>query len=186
MDTSKIPAAKDGEAAFAASGTCLITQGKNNAFLVTGGNDARVFRSTDRGKTWLVADTPIVKGTAGSGIFSIAMLNEKDGVIVGGNYEKPDEHTDNLAFTKDGGKSWGLGTGLNGYRSSVTLIEGQIVGGWILAAAGSSGSEISFDGGKSWQSYNKFNFNSVQLRKKTVWAVGPNGLVAKTWFDFIT
>src|SRR4051794_40789299 len=50
IDTSKMPEAKDGEAAFAASGTCLITQGKNNAFLVTGGSAARVFKSTDHGR----------------------------------------------------------------------------------------------------------------------------------------
>jgi photosystem II stability/assembly factor-like uncharacterized protein len=42
--------AKSGEAAFAASGTCLIAQGTNNLFFVTGGSDARVFRSRDRGK----------------------------------------------------------------------------------------------------------------------------------------
>ena len=45
--SNQMPTAKDGEAAFAASGTCLITQGKKNAFLVTGGTDARVFKSTD-------------------------------------------------------------------------------------------------------------------------------------------
>src|SRR5258708_7350215 len=67
MDTSKMPPAKDGEAAFAASGTCLIAQGKNNAFLVTGGSDARVLKSTDRGTAWSVYDTPMIKGTAGSG-----------------------------------------------------------------------------------------------------------------------
>ena len=99
MDTSKMPATKTGEAAFAASGTCLITQGKNNTFIVSGGMDARVFRSNDRGVTWLVADTPIVKGTAGSGIFSIAMLDSKNGVIVGGNYEKSDGYQ--LLFVDD-------------------------------------------------------------------------------------
>jgi photosystem II stability/assembly factor-like uncharacterized protein len=91
IDTAKMPPAKDGEAAFAASGTCLITQGKRNAFLVSGGSAARVFRSHDRGHSWSVADTPIVHGTSGSGIFSIAMFDDKNGVIVGGNYEKPDQ-----------------------------------------------------------------------------------------------
>ena len=108
LDTSKMPNAKDGEAAFAASGTCLITQGKNNVFLISGGTDARVFRSNDRGKTWSVSDTPIAKGTAGSGIFSIAMRDAKTGIIVGGNYEKPDEINDKLAFTADSGKTWNL------------------------------------------------------------------------------
>ena len=106
--TDKMANAKDGEAAFAASGTCLIANGKTDIFLISGGNDARVFRSNNRGLTWFVADTPIVKGTPGSGIFSIAMYDKNRGVIVGGNYEKPDEITNNLAFTSDGGKNWTL------------------------------------------------------------------------------
>ncbi len=43
LDATRMPSAKAGEAAFAASGTCLITNGKNDVFLVSGGNDARVF-----------------------------------------------------------------------------------------------------------------------------------------------
>lgn len=171
----KMPNAKDGEAAFAASGTCLIANGKNDIFLISGGNDARVFRSNNRGATWSVADTPIVSGTAGSGIFSIAMLDKKRGVIVGGNYEKPEEITNNLAFTNDGGKSWTLGKGLNGYRSGVDFIDEK-----TIIAVGSSGSDVSFDGGKAWKNLDKENYNAVQAKgKNVVWAVGAKGLVAK-------
>ncbi|HVE57670.1 MAG TPA: YCF48-related protein [Pyrinomonadaceae bacterium] len=167
--------AKKGEAAFAASGTCLLTQGKNNIFLVSGGTDARVFRSSDRGLSWTAADTPIIKGTAGSGIFSIAMRDAKNGVIVGGNYEKPNEINNNLAFTKDGGKTWNLSKGLNGYRSGVSYIDKK-----TLIAVGASGSDLSTDGGKSWKNLDKENYNSVQAKgKNAIWAVGANGLVAK-------
>ncbi|MDQ6788832.1 MAG: glycosyl hydrolase [Acidobacteriota bacterium] len=175
LDNTQMPNAKDGEAAFAASGTCLITQGKNNVFLVTGGNEARVFRSNNRGLSWTISQTPIVKGTAGSGIFSIAMIDEKTGVVVGGNYEKPNEITNNFAFTKDGGKTWESNKGLNGYRSSVAIISKS-----ILIAVGSSGSDVSFDGGNRWKSFGKENLNSVQAKGTTVWAVGADGLVAKT------
>lgn len=174
-DTVQMPNAKDGEAAFAASGTCLLSNGKNNLFLISGGNDARVFRSENRGASWTVSDTPFVKGTAGSGIFSIAMRDNKNGVIVGGNYEKPNEMTDNLAFTTDGGKSWNLAKGLNGYRSGVTYIAKK-----TILAVGSSGSDISMDGGKSWKNLDKENYNAVQAKgKKAVWAVGAGGLVSK-------
>jgi photosystem II stability/assembly factor-like uncharacterized protein len=174
LDTSKMPAAKDGEAAFAASGTCLITQGKNNAFIVSGGNDARVFRSSDRGVTWSVADTPIVKGTSGSGIFSIAMFDDKNGAIVGGNYEKPVESSNtNLAITTDGGKTWKAGAGLSGYRSGVAYMNKRDV-----FAVGPNGSDRSADGGKSWQRGDWWNFNAVQSTKRFAWAVGPDGLVA--------
>jgi photosystem II stability/assembly factor-like uncharacterized protein len=177
MDTDKMPSAKTGEAAFAASGTCLITQGKNNVFIVSGGTDARVFRSNNRGLTWFVADTPFIKGTAGSGIFSIAMWDAKHGVIVGGNYEKPDEINNNLAFTSDGGKTWTLGTGLTGYRSAVAYIDKT-----RIIAVGSNGANISGSGGKFWQKFGieSLNFNAAQAKgKNAVWAVGANGLVAK-------
>src|SRR5690606_21253001 len=62
VDTEKMDSAKQGEAAFAASGTCLIAVGKNTAFLGTGGSDARVSRSEDRGWSWSVSDTPLPSG----------------------------------------------------------------------------------------------------------------------------
>lgn len=172
------PRAKEGEAAFAASGTCLITQGKSNVYLVSGGAEARVFHSGARGIAWIVSDTPITKGTAGSGIFSIAMFDEKRGVIVGGNYEKPEEISNNLAFTNDGGINWTPGKGLSGYRSGVTYIDKN-----TLLAVGSSGSDLSTDGGKSWINLDRENYNAVQAKgRKAVWTVGANGLVAKYSF----
>jgi photosystem II stability/assembly factor-like uncharacterized protein len=182
LGTDKMASAKTGEAAFAASGTCLITQGKKNAFLVSGGNDARVFRTTNRGLTWFVADTPFTKGTAGSGIFSIAMYDSKKGVIVGGNYEKPDESANNLAFTSDGGKTWTLGKGLTGYRSGVAYVDKT-----TIVAVGSNGWDVSFDGGKSWKNYGTGDkdFNAVAAKgENAIWAVGANGLVTKLHLPF--
>jgi photosystem II stability/assembly factor-like uncharacterized protein len=175
IDTAKMPATKDGEAAFAASGTCLIVQLNSSVFLISGGMSTRVFRSTDRGLSWSAFETPIIRGTAGSGIFSIAMYDTLNGVIVGGNYEKPEDHKDNLAFTSDGGRSWTAGGGLSGYRSGVTYVDKT-----TIVAVGSSGSDISADGGKTWKILDKNNYNAVQAKgKKAVWAVGPQGLVAK-------
>ncbi|MGB7069857.1 MAG: hypothetical protein WBD22_10210 [Pyrinomonadaceae bacterium] len=173
--SNNMPAAKDGEAAFAASGTCLITEGRSIAYLVSGGNDARVFRSNDRGITWNVAETPIINGTAGSGIFSIAMFDPKNGVVVGGNYEKPNEPKDNLAFTSDGGKTWTRGLGLYGYRSGVAYIDRK-----TIITVGSNGSDITTNGGRTWRNLDKGNYNAVSaIGKKAVWAVGVKGLVAK-------
>lgn len=175
VPVDKMPPAREGEAAFAASGTCLVTNGETDLFLVSGGQDARVFRSADRGLNWSVSDTPIVSGTQGSGIFSIAMHNKKKGVIVGGNYQKPDEITNNLAFTSDGGKTWKPGKGLNGYRSGIAYIDKN-----IIIAVGSSGSDLSTDGGKTWKNLDKETYNAVAAKgKKAVWAVGANGLAAK-------
>lgn len=171
----KMPRAKDGEAAFAASGTCLIVSGKSDVFLVSGGTDARVFRSNDRGLAWFVADSPLTKGTSGSGVFSIAMRDAKNGVIVGGNYEKPDEAKDNLAFTSDGGRTWQPGTGISGYRSGVAYIDAR-----TIIAVGTNGSDISRDGGRTWTKIGGENLNVVAARtRNAVWSAGPNGMIAR-------
>jgi hypothetical protein len=134
-----------------------------------------VFRSVDRGYDWEVFDTPMIKGTPGSGIFSIAMRDARNGVIVGGNYEKPDETKDNLAFTNDGGMTWTISTGLSGYRSAVTYIDAK-----TLIAVGTNGTDLSRDGGKTWTKAGSENLNAVQARgKRAVWAVGPSGMVAR-------
>lgn len=175
IDNSIMPAAKAGEAAFAASGTCLVTNGKDSVYIVTGGQAARVFYSHNRGRSWTVAETPIVKGSAGSGIFSAAFANQSSGVIVGGNYEKPSETANNLALTNDGGKTWRAAKGLNGYRSGVAYVDEN-----ILIAVGSTGSDLSRDGGRTWSNLDKNNYNAVAAAgKNAIWAVGANGLVAK-------
>ncbi len=169
----KMPRAKAGEAAFAASGTCLIVNGKTDVFLATGGSDARVFRSNDRGLSWFVADTPITRGSPGGGIFSVAFRNELHGTAVGGNYEKPTEATYNLAFTRDGGKTWYSGEGLSGYRSAVAYIDST-----TIIAVGTNGTDISRDRGAKWKKIGDENLNSVASKgPRAVWAVGPAGAV---------
>jgi photosystem II stability/assembly factor-like uncharacterized protein len=175
IDTSAMPAAKEGEAAFAASGTCLITQGASDAFIVSGGSDARVFRSTDRGNSWSAYDTPMIKGTPGSGIFSIAMYDNKRGAIVGGNYQKPgDRAAVNFAVTKDGGKTWQARSGPGGYRSSIVF-----VGKDSVFTVGPTGSDVSYDYGKTWTSLDHNSYNSAGAKGiNVIWAVGEKGVVA--------
>lgn len=181
MDTSAMPAAKDGEAAFAASGTCLYIDKSGAVFLVSGGSHARVFRSNDKGVTWTVAETPLAKGTPGSGIFSIAMRNSKNGVIVGGNYEKPTDTANNAALTNDGGRTWLPMAGLSGYRSGVAFIDGK-----IIVAVGTGGSDVSYDRGKTWRVLRTEDLNAVATdRNKTAWAVGPRGYVGRQYFGEI-
>lgn len=175
VDKEKMFPAKEGEAAFAASGTCIVTQGKKNVWFVSGGKAARVFYSTSFGNAWIAKDAPIISGEDATGIFSIAMFDAKTGVITGGHYQKPTDTTKSLAFTSDGGKTWTPGTGLTGYRSGVAYIDKK-----TIIAVGTNGSDISRDGGKSWKNLDKENYNSVQAKgKNATWAVGANGMVAK-------
>lgn len=171
------PVSKEGEAAFAASGTCLIWE-KGSVYLVSGGAVARVFRTAynlDMSRGWTVSDTPFASGAAGTGIFSIAVFDCKHGVIVGGNYEKPNEAISNLAFTTDCGETWTSKTGLSGYRSAVAYVDKK-----TIIAVGTNGTDISRDGGKKWKKTGDENLNAVAAKgRRAVWAVGPNGLVAK-------
>ena len=108
LSTESLPPAIEGEGAFAASGTCIAVQGTSNVWFATGGKAARVFRSTDAGKTWTVAETPISHGPDSAGIFSIAFRDAIHGVIAGGDYKHPDQDGPHLAFTNDGGLTWTL------------------------------------------------------------------------------
>src|SRR5262245_36734284 len=67
------------ETAFAASGSCLVVGGQGAVWFGTGGAaKARVFRSTDRGRTWAVSETPVRAGVDSAGIFSLAFRDEQN------------------------------------------------------------------------------------------------------------
>ncbi|HXJ90864.1 MAG TPA: hypothetical protein VMS18_28900 [Candidatus Binatia bacterium] len=119
---SQIPEALAGEGAFAASNSCIaILQSKGGAgtssstrnddiWFATGGKAARVFHSSDGGRTWQVSNTHILQGSESAGIFSIAFRDAQHGVIAGGDYKHTDEDGPDLAFTTDAGKTWTLST----------------------------------------------------------------------------
>ena len=83
---SRLPAAQAGEAAFAASGTCIAAQGGKRAWIATGGAPkARVLATTDGGDSWQAFDTPITQGTPFSGGISIAFRDPHHGILAGGD-----------------------------------------------------------------------------------------------------
>lgn len=170
------PTAKEGEAAFAASGTSILAHGKNGLFLITGGMDARVLYSPDRGKTWRSTSAPMNSGSAGAGVFGIAMKGKR-GVIVGGDYTKPELDNSNIAYSEDGGRSWQTRLKANsfGYRSGVAFVTDK-----TIVIVGPGGSDISFNSGQNWKGIDDGNYNSVAATgKESIWAVGPKGLVAR-------
>ena len=181
IPTDNAPAMLPNEAAFAASGTCLIVQGTSNVWIGTGGGErARVFRSTDRGRTWSVSDTPLHAGNAAAGIFSVAFSDAQHGVVVGGQYDQPKVKFDNVAVTADGGKTWRLAKGPlpAGYMSGVAFVPGTQ--GRTLVAVGLAGTASSIDGGESWTMVDSVAYNSVAFASRDAgWAVGPRGRIAK-------
>jgi photosystem II stability/assembly factor-like uncharacterized protein len=175
LSSKRLPPALPNEGAFAASGTCLAVHGERDVWFGTGGaKTARIFHSSDRGQTWSVVDTPIVAGIDSAGIFSIVFRDQKHGMIVGGNYRKPDESGAAAAITADAGKTWTLVRQPLPYRSCVAWAKDM----WIVV--GTSGSDCSSDNGATWKPLDRANYNSVASTPTgEVWAVGPKGRIAK-------
>lgn len=173
-DNLKFPFAK-GEAAFAASGTTIKTLAGGKVWIASGGTVSNVYFSADYGKTWQVFKCPIWQGENSTGPFSIDFYNAKEGIVVGGNYIKDKDNSNNILLTKDGGKTWAKPeTPIFGYRSGVAYLNKD-----ILIATGTSGTDISKDGGKNWQHISDVSFNSVQKAKKgkTIILAGNKGYV---------
>jgi photosystem II stability/assembly factor-like uncharacterized protein len=184
-----LPPAIEGEGAFAASGTCIAVQGNANVWFATGGKVARVFRSTNAGKTWTVADTPMIHGPDSAGIFSIAFRDATHGVIAGGDYKHPEQNGPNpsfanLAFTNDGGSTWKLSTvSPQTYFSAVAFAKPDSAkpgsGGTAVLVVGSTRAAYADDLAKgSWQKTWDLNLNALSVSPSgSAIAVGPKGMI---------
>ncbi|GAB3891000.1 WD40/YVTN/BNR-like repeat-containing protein [Spirosoma agri] len=175
VPTTSIPMMHPNEAAFAASGTSLVVQGKRNAWIASGGAiNSRVFRSTDRGRSWAVSTTPLPAGDA-TGLFGMRFVSEKIGIVVGGNYKKEQLTGPNTAITRDGGETWQLlaPTDPAGLKEAIALLPGD-----RLITVGPSGTSLSADQGQTWQKLDTDGFHSLVCLKGTCYAVGAKGKVA--------
>lgn len=198
-----LPPALPNEGAFAASGTNVAVYGRDHVWIGTGASaKARVLRSSDGGRTWLIADTPLQAGPS-AGIFSIAFRDARHGIVVGGDYKKEGEAIDNVAITDDGGATWTpIKThGLSGFRSVVSYLPSPGASGARgasgalgapgasgapavparLIAIGPSGADVSDDDGRTWQpvacpGYHTF---SPARRGATGWGAGEQGRIGR-------
>lgn len=180
IDKNVLPKPLKGEAAFAASGTSVCTFGKSTIWIGLGGaSESRIMRSIDKGKSWEIFSTPIASGAPSKGIFSVAFRTEKDGIIVGGDYSKSQDAEKNCAITTNGGKSWQLIENNNpkGFKSCVAFI--PATRSKVVITVGTSGSDISYDYGKTWKYIGKTSFNTVAFKKNFGWAIGDKGRIAK-------
>lgn len=173
-----LPAALKNEGAFAASNSCLVVQGTSNAWFATGGASvARVFRSSDRGKTWAVSETPMHPGNASSGIFSLAFTDAMNGIAVGGDYAQPEgSNLPNMMQSHDGGATWHAGEPTDPagvYLSSVARVQSG-----MFAAVGTKG---VFVFAKGWlkQTDRSLNAAAASNRGSVIWVAGPEGTVTE-------
>ncbi len=103
-----MPPALPGEFSFSSSGTCITTQGENNAWITTGGATvSRILATTDGGDNWNAYDTPLASNASAGG-FSVAFRDASNGIVGGGDLST-NAHAE-AATSHDGGKTWTLTT----------------------------------------------------------------------------
>ena len=191
---NNLPAAQDGEAAFAASGTCIATQGKRRAWIGTGGAaKARIIASTDGGESWTPYDTPIIQGTGTSGVISVDFRDARHGILGGGELLTPTVFSDTVASSSDGGKTWKLGGrttfpgAIYGLSYVRTLGRGDDQGSEEdrrVVATGPSGASWTPDEGRTWYGLEGLaNFWAVAFASpRAGWLVGTEGRIVKISF----
>ena len=184
------------EGAFAASNSSMrVNWVEGPAVFGTGGpSGARVFYECDTCKSaaqWTASRVPVFAKGEAAGIFSLAYRDAhlpdtevffKGGggtditnwqfIAVGGDYTKPNDSTGTAAWTDDSGRHWTASTTPpHGYRSTVQWSES--IKAWITA--GTNGSDISRDDGKTWRPIDNGNWNALSLP----FIVGPKGRIAR-------
>lgn len=177
LPVENYPAAKDGEAFFAASGTNVRTLSLSEAVFVSGGQQSRFFMRDER------IILPLLQGSQTAGANSIAVLNNKNRkaarqmVVVGGDFAADTLAVKNAALSADGGKTWvEPETPPHGYRSCVEYISRS-----RLITCGTSGVDVSEDGGKNWKLISKEGYHVCRKAKngKAVFLAGKGGRIAQ-------
>ena len=156
-------------------GEKFTTAGGRDAWFGTGGDAvARVFHSSDRGQTWTVSATPMLSGPT-AGINALAFRDVQHGLAVGGDFLTPTVAPNSLALSDDGGDTWELvADAPNQYRSGATWVTGR-----EAIIVGPTGSDVTFDQGRSWQPFDSGSFHTVDCAGgHACWASGANGRVA--------
>ena len=206
-----LPPPLTGEAGFAAGGTCAAAQGHRRAWLTTGAppqtaggaGTTRVFFTTDRGQTWGVTTAPITAGVDGAGGgFSIAFRSARHGFLAGGDLAATGV-VDNFARSRDGGRTWELGTSApipgaiftaayagHGRGDGEDDDQGEDEDGHghgpsiRVVATAPTGTAWSPDEGRSWKLLEGLSgFWAVDFgSQQTGWLVGVNGTITRIDF----
>ncbi len=178
-----VDGATEGEGAFAASGTCVLTHGKDLAWVATGaGKQARVFRTRNRGESWSAVVTPIVQGTNTTGHATVAFRDAQNGLAAGGDIGDQLGATDNVVTTTDGGASWAL-AGRPTFTGAVYGAAYVPGAGGLVVAVGPKGASWSPDDGRTWQVLDTLEYWSAAFASRNAgWLVGPGGRVTRVGF----
>jgi photosystem II stability/assembly factor-like uncharacterized protein len=192
--SSNMPPALSGEFSFAASGTCVATQGINNAWIATGGAPiARVFATTDGGDTWNAYDTPLVSSPS-AGAFTVDFRDATHGIVGGGDLDPSDPNNARTAVSADGGQTWTLTTAppVSGAIFGLSYVRALGVCGnrcqeektYVVVTANSGGAAWSPDEGNTWHVLPGITggWAVAFASPKAGWLVGTHGQIVKISF----
>lgn len=187
------PDAADGDAAFAASGTC-IAHGHGTLAVATGGPTPSLRLRRDGEPLWERVAMPMTGGAASTGVFSIAAAKASDAfVAVGGDYKA--ESTPAASATTSTVPVLGhmlvgkvvrpepFGHALaplprtSGYRSGVACRRGEDA----CIAVGPTGVDQLRDG--AWVPVSAEGFDAISIAGNVAWMVGNGGRIARMVLD---
>ena len=178
-----VPTVPAGEAMFASSGTNIaITNYSKDApwLVVTGGTKSRLKDFLNHSFN---DSLPLLQGFSSAGANSIAFNNKiQKGVIVGGDFAHDTISRFNciLVAFENGNRTYTTPiVNPHGYRSCVVYLDNE-----TLITCGTSGIDISNDGGIHWEQVSKESFHVVQKAKdgRAVYLAGGRGRIAKLIF----
>ncbi len=169
--TDGMPTLLEKEAAFAASGNTLIVKENGKAWYTSGGFSASILSSNDFGQTWARQTLPLYNKTQTAGGYGIAVNNQNELFVVGGDYEKRDGKYNNAAVLNKKGQWINVATGNKGLRTAMVCVKATCI------ITGKLGSDISFDNGHNWQSFHKQGFYTLATESNVVIAAGADGQV---------
>ncbi len=179
-ELKNVPTVPDGEAMFASSGTNIaITNFSKDApwLVVTGGTKSRLKDFLNQSFN---DSLPLLQGFSSAGANSIAFNNKiQKGVIVGGDFAHDTISRFNcilLAFENGNRTYTNPLAPPHGYRSCVVYLDNE-----TLITCGTSGVDMSTDGGIHWELVSKESFHVVQKAKdgRAVYLAGGRGRIAK-------
>lgn len=167
------PAAVEGEAAFAASGTC-IARSRTALAVVTGGAQARIHVRNDGDGHWSEVHNGLEAGAESKGGFSVAPL-AGDFIVVGGDFLNEGVPAESLMFeyshaTGVSGSPW---RPTPGYRSGVACMGAA----GTCIAVGPTG--VDAWSGTAWIPVSTTGYDAIDFAGNTGWASGDQGRIAR-------
>ncbi len=177
-----LPAARDSEAAFAASNSAMFVAGAGRIWIGTGGRTAdtsRVLFRENWSAPWNASTCPLLSSPT-AGIFSIAgTANRQLMVAVGGDYRDGEPSTTTAAWSADAGRTWSLASHApTSFCSAVMCVEIPNTQTEIFVATGPEGSYRSVDG-VDWEKFSASGFHALAAGPNKLFAVGASGRFAR-------